>query len=100
MFVNRRNKALVNIELAVDPCLLYLLEDSVDPEVDWKRLSNQFQKKTLAHKLSLSNWQLNHERLEDGGALKQHFKAITGIFNEFAVIGAAMEDEEEKVATL
>lgn len=32
--------------------------------------------------------------------LKEHVKTITGIFNEFAVIGASMEDEEEKVATL
>ena len=53
-FVSRRDKAKAIIVLSVDPSLLYLLGDPV-----WKKLSDQFQKKTWANKLSLRR-RLNH----------------------------------------
>ena len=52
-FVSRRDKALAIIVLSVDPSLLYLLGDPEDPVAVWKKLSDQFQKKTWANKLSL-----------------------------------------------
>ena len=44
-FVTRRDRALALIVLSVEPSLIYLLED---PVVVWKKLSDQFQKKTWA----------------------------------------------------
>ena len=64
----------------------------------WKKLSDQFQKKTWANKLSLRR-RLNNLRLKDGDSMSNHIKAMTEIFNELALIGAAMEDED-KVVTL
>ena len=72
-----------------------------DPEdlvAVWKKLSDQFQKKAWANKLSLRR-RLNNLRLKDGDSMSNQIKAMTEIFNELAVIGAAMEDED-KVVTL
>ena len=48
-YISRRDRALATIVLAVDPSLLYLLGDPVDPAAVWKKLSEQFQKKTWAN---------------------------------------------------
>lgn len=97
-FVVRRNKALAIIVLSVNTSLLYLLGDPEDPVVVWKKLSEQFQKKTWANKLCLRR-KLNNLQLREGDSVKSHVKSITEIFNELAVIGAPME-EEDKVVTL
>ena len=97
-FVSQRDKVLAIIVLSVDPSLLYLLGDPEDPVAVWKKLSDQFQEKTWANKLSLRR-RLNNLRLKDGDSMSNHIKAMTEIFNELAVIGAAMEDED-KVVTL
>ena len=49
----RRDRALATIVLSIDPLLLYLLGDPEDPAVVWKKLGDQFQKKTWANKLAL-----------------------------------------------
>ena len=49
----RRDKALATIIVNVDPSLLYLLGEPVDPCIVWTKLSEQFQKKTWANKLVL-----------------------------------------------
>ena len=50
-FVARRDRALALIVLSVERSLLYFLGDPEDPVVVWKKLSDQFQKKTWANKL-------------------------------------------------
>ena len=45
-FMTRRDKALAQIVLSIQPSLLYLLGDPEDPVVVWKKLENQYQKKT------------------------------------------------------
>ena len=50
-YVARKDRALATIVLAVDPTLLYLLGDPVDPASVWNKLSGQFQKRTWANKL-------------------------------------------------
>ena len=52
-FIARRDRALALIVLSVEPSLLYLLGDPEDPVLVWKKLSDQFQKKTWANKLEL-----------------------------------------------
>ena len=96
-FVSRRDKALAIIVLSVDPSLLYLLGDPEDPVAVWKKLSDQFQKKTWANKLSLRR-RLSNLRLKDGDSMSNHIKAMTEIFNELAVIDEAMEDEDKVVS--
>ena len=96
-FVTRRDKALAIIVLFIDPSLLYLLGDPEDPKVVWKKLADQFQKKTWANKLALRR-RLNNLKLR-GDSVQKHVKESTEIFNDSSVISAAM-DEEYKVVTL
>ena len=50
----RRDRASMMIVLSVDPTLLYLLgPDPENPAVVWKKLADQFQKKTWANKFAL-----------------------------------------------
>ena len=52
-FTARRDRALAIIVLSVEPSLLYLIGDPEDPVAVWKKLKDQFQKKTWANKLEL-----------------------------------------------
>ena len=97
-FATWRDKALAIIVLSIDPSLLYFLGDPEDPNVVWKKLADQFQKKIWADRLAL-RCRLNSLRLREGDSVQKHVKEMTEIFDELSVIGAAM-DEEEKVVTL
>ena len=52
-FLAQRDRALATIVLSVDLSLLYLIGDPEDPIAVWKKLSDQFQKKTWVNKLEL-----------------------------------------------
>ena len=45
-FAARKDRAVALIVLSVEPPLLYLVGDPDDPVAVWKKLSDQFQKKT------------------------------------------------------
>ena len=98
-FVSRRDKALATIVLSVDPSLLYLIGDPEDPVAVWKKLSDQFQKKTWANKLVLRR-RLHSLRLKEGDLVQEHVKAMTEIFNELAVIGEEISEEDRVVYLL
>ena len=98
-FVVRRDKALAIIVLAVDPSLLYLIGDPEDPKDVWKKLQDQFQRKTWANKLALKR-RLYALRLEDGEPVQDHIKSMTEIFSELAVVGDPVENEDQVVQLL
>ena len=52
-YIVERDRALAIIVLSIRPSLLYLIGDPQDPAVVWRKLSEQFQKKTWANKLAL-----------------------------------------------
>ena len=52
-FLCKRDRALATIVLAVEPSLLYLIGDPENPVEVWKKLQDQFQKKTWANRLAL-----------------------------------------------
>ena len=52
-FLARRDHALATIVLSVHPSLLYLIGDTEDLIAVWKKLGDQFQKKTWVNKLEL-----------------------------------------------
>jgi len=98
-FVARRDHALAIIVLAVDPSLLYLLGDPNDPVTVWKKLENQFQKKTWCNKLELHR-KLYSLCLKDGGSVQEHIKAMTEMFDALSVIGDPVSDEDHVVYLL
>ena len=99
IFVSRRDRALATIVLSVQPSLLYLIGDPEDPTAVWKKLENQFQKKTWANKLELRR-KLYSLRLREGESVHEHIKAMTELFEALAVIGDPVTEEDQVVHLL
>ena len=98
-FMTRSDRALATIVLAIDPSLLYLVGDPVDPAAVWKTLSGQFQKKAWANKLSLRK-KLFTMKLGDSGSMSEYIKRMTETFSELAVIADPISDEDKVVHLL
>ena len=45
-FATRRDRTLAAVVLSVDPSILYIIGNPEDPVVVWKKLANQYEKKT------------------------------------------------------
>ena len=98
-YLTRRDRALALVVLAVEPSLLYLLGDPEDPMVVWKKLEEQFQRKTWANKLQLRR-KLFSLKLKEGGSVNEHVKTMTETFEELAVIGDPVSEEDRVVHLL
>jgi len=92
-FVARRDRALATIVLAVEPSLLYLLGNPEDSVVVWKKLRDQFQKKTWVNRLVLHR-KLHTLQLEDGQSVQDHIRAMTEMFNELTAAGDVISEED------
>ena len=98
-FEARRDRALAVIVLSVEPSLLYLLGDPQDPVLVWKKLQDQFQKKSWVNKLSLRR-KLYSLRLQERDSLQDHIKRITELFDELTFVGDNISDEDRVVHLL
>ena len=98
-YATRRDKALAIIVLAIDTKLLYLVGDPVDPKVVWKKLADQFQKKSWANKLELKR-KLFSMKLTNGGSMQEHLKAMTEVLDELSVIDEPVKEEDRVVYLL
>ena len=98
-YLARRDRALATIVLAIETSLLYLLGDPQDPAIVWEQLSQQFQKRTWANKLSLRK-KLFTMRLKEGDSMKEHIKRMTEVFGELAVIAEPISEEDKVVHLL
>ena len=96
----RKDRALATIVLAVEPSLLYLLgPDPDDLAVVWKKLADQFQKKTWSNKLALRR-KLYGLKLKEGQPIQKHVKTMTEVFDELATIGDPLDDEDRVIHLL
>ncbi len=98
-YAGRRDKALATIVLSVDPSLLYLIGDPQDPVAVWKKLEEQFQKKTYANKRALRR-KLHACRLKENESIQDHIKTMVEIFNELAIIGEELSNKDRVVYLL
>ena len=98
-FELRRDRALATIVLAVEPKLLYLIGDPTDPSVVWQKLQDTFQKKSWANKFRLKR-KLYSMKLKPGDDLQVHLKTFVEIFEELAVIGDPIQDEDRVINLL
>ena len=86
--------------LAVEPGLLYLVgTDPTDPQMVWKALADQFERKTWANKLELKR-RLFTMRLSEGGSIQAHVKAMTELWGGLAAIREAVNEEDKVVYLL
>ena len=98
-YLSRKDCALVMIVLSLEPSLLYLIGDPEDPGVVWKKLADQFQKKTWANKLLLRR-RLYSLKLKEGDSVHNHIKLMTEAFDELSVIGVSLNEEDRIVHLL
>ena len=98
-YIVERDCALAIIVLSIRPSLLYLIGDPQDPAVVWRKLSEQFQKKTWANKLALRR-KLYGLKLKSDKSVQEHVKEMTDIFEELSVIGDPIEEEDRVVHLL
>ena len=98
-FETRRDRALALIVLSIQPSLLYLLGEPDDPVAVWRKLSDQFQKKTWANKLVLRR-RLYSLKLKEGDSVQKHIREMTEIFEELTVIGDPVKEEDRVVHLL
>lgn len=98
-FELRKDRALATIVLAVEPKLLYLIGDPNDPKVVWEKLQDIFQKKSWANKFRLKR-KLYNMKLKPGDDLQVHLKTFVEIFEELAVVGDPIQDEDRVINLL
>ena len=98
-FRSRRDKALATIVLSVDIALLYLIGNSEHPAAVWKKLADQFEKKTWATRLDLRR-KLHSMRLKEGNSAQEHIKNMTELFDALTVAGETVSDEDRVVYVL
>ena len=95
-FMSRQDRAIATIILTVDPSLLYLIGNPEDPVEIWKKLANQFEKKTWATRLDLRR-KLHLLRLKDGKSAQGHIKAMLELFDALSVAGETVKEEDRVV---
>ena len=95
----RRDRALAILGLSVDPALLYLMDGIDDPKEAWKKLHDQYCKKTWANKLELRK-KLHYLRLSEGGSVQDHIKEMTEVFQSLAEMDSPLTEEDKVVYLL
>ena len=98
-FAARRDPTLATVVLSVDTSLLYLIGNPEDPVVAWKKLADQFEKKTWATRLDLRR-KLHSLRLKDGDSAQEHIKVMTELFDALSVAGETVSEEDRVVYLL
>ena len=98
-YLSRKDRALATIVLSLEPSLLYLIGDPDDSGVVWKKLADQFQKKTWANKLALRR-RLYSLKLKEGDSVHNHIKLMTETFDELSVISDSLNEEDRVVYLL
>ncbi len=98
-FASRKDRALASIVLAVDPSLLYLVGNPENPVEIWRKLADQFEKKTWATRLDLQR-KLHSLRLRDGRSAQEHIKSMIELFDSLSVAGETVKDEDRVVYLL
>jgi DNA-directed RNA polymerase subunit N (RpoN/RPB10) len=98
-FKTRRDRALATMVMAIQPTLLYLVGDPTDPKEVYDKLTNTFQKKTWSNKLRLKK-KLYSMKLSEGQSVHQLLKNFIELFDELAIIGEALDDEDKVIHLL
>ena len=98
-YLAKRDRALSTIVLGIDHSLLYLIGDPEDPVFVWRKLEAQFQRRTWANKLSLRR-KLYGLKLKENEDVQGHIKSMIEVFDELAVIGDEVEEEDRVVHVL
>ena len=78
--------------------ILYIIINPEDPVVLWKKLANQYEKKTWA-RLYLRR-KLHSMKLKEGNSAQAHVKEMTELLDFLSVAGKAVSEEDRVVYLL
>ena len=98
-FNERQDKALAILGLSIDPTFLYLLDGIDDLKATWKKLHDQYCKKTWANKLELRK-KVHSLRLNEGGSVQDHIRQMTELFQSLAEMDSPLTEEDKVVYLL
>ena len=82
-FGRKRNRALA--VLSIDPSLLHLIGEPSDPSEVWKKLRDQFLKKSWGNKVELRR-KLHSLRLSEDKFIQEHIRKMTELLTALAEI--------------
>ena len=94
-FLARRDRALATIVLAVTVSV----GGSRRPGCCLEKATKPIPKEDMGNKLALRR-RLHSLVLKDGESVQDHVKTMTELFNELAIVGGAIEDEDQVVYLL
>ena len=97
-FLARRGCSIAPIVLAVESLLLYLIEDPEDPVVGGKNYRINFGK-NMGEQVNPAT-EIHSLQLKDGESLKGYIKAMMELFNELAIVGDVIQDEDSVIYLL
>ncbi len=92
-YIGRRDRALAIVVLSIDTSLLYLIGEPSDPAAVWKKLSDQFMKKSWGNKLELRR-KLHSLRLKEGHAIQEHIREMTELFNALSEMDVPLTEDD------
>lgn len=97
----RKNKALANLVLSIDPELLYLLgdRDPTEPKDVWDAMGEQFQRKSWARQLDLKR-KLFALKLSKGESMQKHVKMMSELLDEISRVSEPVKKEERVMCLL
>ena len=72
--------------------ILYIIGNPEDPVVLWKKLANQYEKKTWARRLDLRR-KLHSMKLKKGNSAQVHMKKMIEPFDFLTVAGETVSEE-------
>lgn len=87
-----------SFSLSIRPCCT-LLGERENPAAVWKKLEQQFQKKSWVNRLDLRR-RLHSLKLKDGESVQDHVKTMVETFNELSIVEDAITAEDRVVYLL
>ena len=98
-FRKRKQKALSTIALSIDASLMHLVGEATDPVELWKKLQAHFQRPTWANNLRIQK-KIYNLKLGPTDKVQDHLKTLSELFEELAVIGEPMKEENKVIILL
>ena len=95
-FSTRRDQALATVVLSVDPSILYIIGNPEDPVVVWKKIANQYEKRTWARRLDLRR-KLHSMKFKEGIFTQAQVKEMTELFDLLSVAAETVSEEDRVV---
>jgi len=94
-----QQKAMATLVMGISPDFIYLVTSCTTPMGVWVTLKAQFERNTLANKLSLRR-QYFTTKMQEGQSVQDHLWCMKVISDKLAALGSPVAEEEQVEALL